>query len=118
MAAAKLDITIEQGATWSKTLSLLKPNKTPVSLVGYTGKAQVRTKPGSEDVLAEFTITFLDPRTGGKLSYSLTDEQTEALTFATASYDLFIVSPSGTSTKLVYGTVSVVPAITQLDESE
>lgn len=118
MSAAKLDITIEQGATWAKTLVLTKANKTPMSLVGYTGKAQIRIKPGHETVLAEFTVAFIEPRTSGRITFSLTDEETTELTFANAAYDLFIVSPSGTTSKLVYGAVSVVPAITQFAEPE
>ena len=113
MPAAKLDITIEQGATWARTLGLVRANKTPMSLVGYTGKAQIRTKPEDDTVLAEFTVAFVEPRTSGKIMYSLTDEETTELTFSTAAYDLFIISPSGVTTKLVYGTVSVVPAITR-----
>lgn len=113
MSAAKLDIIIEQGASWKKTLALVKSNKQPKSLVGYTGKAQIRVKPESTEVLEEFTVEFLAPRTSGKLSFSLTDEETALLTFTTAAYDLFITSPTGIRTKLVKGSVTVTPSITK-----
>lgn len=113
MPATRLDITIEQGVSWTKTLSLVKTTKTPKSLVGYTGKAQIRSKPESTVVLEEFHVDFLEPRTAGRLSFSLSASETALLTFTTAAYDLFITSPSGTRTKLIYGSVSVVPSVTK-----
>jgi hypothetical protein len=116
MATVTLNIEVEQGASWKKTFTLLKENKQPKSLVGYTGKAQIRSKPDSSTILGEFVVTFVEPHTTGKVTMSLTPVQTLAFTFATASWDLFVVSPTGVTTKIVKGSVSVTPSVTRFVE--
>lgn len=113
MPAAKYDITLEQNASWKKTILVSKENKQPKSLVGYTGKAQIRSTPESTLVLEEFHLEFVEPRTSGRVSFSLSATETAALVFTTAAYDLFIVSPTGIKSKLLKGSVTVVPSVTK-----
>ena len=42
--AAKYDLDIEQGASFSKTLYLTKSNGFPKDLAGYSGIAQIRIR--------------------------------------------------------------------------
>lgn len=118
MSAAELDITIEQGANFSRSL-IYKINDTPVDLTDYTAKGQIRFSPSAEPV-AEFDITFATPRSSGAFSISLTALDTEAIpTGETATakesiyrYDL-VLQKAGVVTRILQGRAYISPAITK-----
>lgn len=89
---------------------------TPVSLAGYTARMQIR--PTAEDTatplasLVSPTDIVLDD-TLKTITVSISATATAAYTFTTGVYDLELVSGAGVVTKLLSGSVSVLPEVTK-----
>jgi hypothetical protein len=98
MAAIKKSLTIEQYSTFKARFTWLDKNKRAINLTGYTAVMQMRDAVGSP-VLLEL---------------SLTDEETGALTFKSAIYDLVLISATGQATRLLEGKVTVSPGVTHV----
>lgn len=101
MSAGRLNLYIEQGATYYKTLQYTKDGS-PVDLSGSTARLQVRPTLPSTDVLFELTtenggIELETAGTIGRIDLSIEATDTAAFTFTSAVYDLEIV----TGTKVV-----------------
>ena len=82
-----LDLTINQGATFKRDVTIADADNTPVNISGNTFRGQIRRRASSEDILATFTCTVTDA-TGGKLSINLTDAQTSAIPAGHWVYDI------------------------------
>lgn len=118
MPATKLNLKVEQGATYLKRVEWMTgplPG-TPVNLTGCTARMHARAK------LAD-TATLLSLSTAnggivlggatGRVDIILTDEQTAAITWTSAVYDLEIEFANGTVTRLLQGSISVSPEVTR-----
>ncbi len=82
-----LDLTINQGATFKRVITIADSNNTPVNITSNTFRGQVRKRYTSTDILATFTCTIQDA-TGGKLSIDLTDAETSAIPAGEWVYDI------------------------------
>jgi hypothetical protein len=89
---------------------------TPVSLAGYTARMQVRKK--SKDV---DTVLVLTTENGGlvlddatkTITIKAAAEQTSALDFSQAVYDLEFVSPNGKVLRFAEGNLTLKPEVTR-----
>lgn len=125
MSAANVSLTIEQGATFTLIFtwyhdSLTTPGTPgdPVDLTGAELRMQIR-KNQQSPVLAEATSTGASPKithggTNGTVTVKLGATDTNALTSKSALYDLEAVMPNGDVHRVVSGTVTVSPNITQI----
>ena len=116
MAATTYDLTIEQGATFSLVITY-KDNDTPVSLVGYTARMQVRSTMESATVLIELT-TGADARivlggAAGTITMTISATDTAALTAGRAVYDLELISGGGVVTRLIQGVCTISRNVTR-----
>jgi hypothetical protein len=80
MAAAKLNLTIEQGVTFTRSITI-KSNGTPVDIAGYTFAGYIRETHQDQKKLAEFTFAIQSPTSNGVVVMSLTATQTSAIPF-------------------------------------
>lgn len=123
MPAATLDITLEQGATFSKTITVYDDASPPVpiNLTGYQVRAQIRKKPKSDDIIATFdTEIDEDPETG-RITWSLAATVSDEINVDRTStfdpleyfYDLELEAPSGFVTRLLQGYAYIVPNVTR-----
>lgn len=117
MAAFKVPLKIEQGATFSELVTWKAGTPAvPVNLTGCTARMHVRAKLESTALLLDLTTEnggiVLGGSAGTVLIY-LTDEQTEAIGWTSGVYDLEIAFPGGTVTRLLKGSVSVSPEVTR-----
>lgn len=114
--AAKQNIVIEQGATFQLPLTLRGSNKRPINLTGHTAKLQIRESHASLDVLMELSTTngkiTITPASG-RIDIVITDEETSAITWKTAVYDLVLYAPDGTARRLIEGKVTVSEGVTR-----
>ena len=117
MAAAKLKLLIEQGATFEKVISWKAGTPAlPVNLTGCTARAHVRNELADETTLLELTTENGGITLGGALgtiTLALSATATAALTWVTGVYDLEIVYADGKIRRLLAGTVSVSPEVTR-----
>src|SRR5215207_9195643 len=107
MAAGKYDFTIEQGATFRRTLTWKDEDGNPIDLTGCTARLKIYRSNGTDIKLlttdTDGGITLGGP--AGTIELYLSDEATADLDFDTARYVLKITSPNTDVTPLVRGTV-------------
>jgi len=124
MAAATLDITVEQGSTFNKTITLTDSLGAPINLTGYTARAQIRATPESATIIASFTVTVQAPPTAGILDWIMPAATTTTLVVdnteasnpfkpTVRSYDLEIESGSGVVTRIFQGKAKIIPNVTR-----
>ena len=81
-------------------------------LTGYNGCAQMKRYESSLKT-GDFTVTFANDRTTGKVTVSMGASDTAALKAGKYFYDLLLNSPTGTTSRAVEGTVLVKKAVTR-----
>jgi hypothetical protein len=120
MPAAKINLTVEQGSTFTKTFIWKDAKNRPINLAGYTASLQVRAK-ADESLPILLEIGSQAPESGitlggtaGTIALEISDEETATLTFTKGSYDLLMTPPSGKRKRLVQGTFTVSPRVTVL----
>lgn len=124
MAAGICDLLIQQGETFSRTITLTD-NQTvpvPINLTGYTARASIRPTADNATVTADFVCTFDPDRTTGVIVISLTDTVTAGIAttgkgffdkLAKYTWDMEIVSAGGAVTRILNGIVNVSPEVTR-----
>lgn len=114
--AATYGLTIDQGATYSQTLTWKNPSKVPINLSGYTARMQIRGKRTSQSVSFSLTtenggITLGDADGTIDLYISATDSA--SLAVGTYVYDLELITPSGSVVRLLMGNFVVRGEVTR-----
>lgn len=122
MAAAVVDLYIEQGATFTRTLTLTGPASayTPVDLTGYTARGMIKSTAQDTSAVASFTCTIDDPTTG-KITLLLDAETTASISalgnryssYTKYTYDVEIESADGLVYRILNGKISVSPEVTK-----
>jgi hypothetical protein len=109
--ASKANLVIDQGATYSTTLTLTDENGAVLDLTNTTAASQIR-KYYSSSVAAEFTTSV--NVAAGEVLLSLTADQTGNLTSGRYVYDVELTSHTSNSiTRIVEGIVTVTPQVTR-----
>ena len=107
MAAGTYNISIEKRATFSITLTIKNGDGSAYDLSDSTLASEIRID-SSNSLQSAFTTSIVGAATDGIATLSLTKSQTEKLSTAPSSYDLFVDKGDGTSEKLLKGSVTVV----------
>lgn len=80
MAAAKLNLYVEQGATFTRVLTINDSAGDPVNLSTWSFAGQVRSNYASSVVLVNFTVVVKNQTTNtGEVEISLTATQTAGI---------------------------------------
>lgn len=111
MAAGKYNFTLEQGATFSREITV-QDSGSAMNLTGYTPRMQMRSTHDSSTIALTITASISNA-TQGKISLSATDTLTSAVEEGIYVYDLEIESSVGTVTRLMEGNVTVTPEVTR-----
>lgn len=123
MAAAKLDLYIEQGAKFYRTVTF-KVNNVAVNITGWTFRGQIRTSQTSADIVASFSFAIRDQVLyTGQVEITLSDVVTSAIPVPSTSrytrktskyiYDIEVINTSGVVDRMLEGTVEVSPEVTR-----
>jgi hypothetical protein len=123
MAAGSYNFTIEQGATFTKTITWKDASGTPINLTGYAIAGKIRRKASDPASIISFTTTISNQTTNpGQFVISLTAAQTATLPTATGptakkvslecAYDIE-ASLSGVVYRLLEGIVKISPEVTR-----
>ena len=105
------NIFIDQGATFTTTVTVTDSSGSAVNLSGYSVAAQIRKTFLSASATA-FTASISNA-SSGEITISLTPTQTAALEAGRFVYDVVITASGGTKTRVVEGQVSVNPSVTR-----
>ena len=114
--AAKYDIVMDQGATFSRAITWQDSQAVPVNLTGYTARMQVRDEVDSAS--AALSLTTENSRislggTAGTITLLVSAADTAAVAAGEYVYDLELVSGSGTVTRLIQGCFTVDAEVTR-----
>ena len=115
MAAGLYDITIEQGATFTLSLTWKDSTGAAVNITGYTARMQVRENYESESTLVSLTSAGGDIVLGGALgtiAVTIAASVTQLLQLEEAVYDLELVN-GATVTRLLQGKATVSREVTR-----
>lgn len=105
------ELTVEQGASYSTTVTVNGSNGSPTNLTNYTAAAQLR-KSYYSSTATDFTVAISDAA-GGEITMTLTAANTANLTPGRYVYDLLITSPTSVKTRVVEGIATILPSVTR-----
>jgi hypothetical protein len=110
--AGIVNLTADQGATFTQRLTW-KIDGNPVNLTGYTARMKVKNTIRNNVVVS---ITHLSGITlggsAGTIDLAISAADTTTLIPGKYSYDLELVAPGGTVTRLIRGHFTVTPEVT------
>jgi len=114
--AATYGLTIDQGATYSQTLTWKDPSNIAIDLTGYTARMQIRGKRTSTSATMSLTtenggITLGD--SAGTIDLYISAIDSATLEVGTYVYDLELISPSNNVTRLLMGNFVVRGEVTR-----
>lgn len=119
MAAGIADLYVEQGSTFSRTITLKDSLDAPINLTGYTARGAIRTGATSPTVVAEFTMTISAPLTGVILM-SIPADETALIPTTGEKFDKVAkyvydaeIEIGGAVTRILNGSVTVSPEVTK-----
>lgn len=105
------ELTLEQGASYSTTVTVNGSNGSPTNLTNYTAAAQLR-KSYYSSTATDFTVSISDAA-GGEITMALSSANTANLTPGRYVYDLLITSPTSVKTRVVEGIATILPSVTR-----
>ena len=114
MAAGRLDVTIEKGVDFEKTLTyLVGSTPSPFNFTGYTGLLQVRSQPGGTLYLTMSSANSKLQLGGalGTVLLLLDSTETATLNWAGRAYYDILIDNGTDSFRLLEGRVSLSPAV-------
>ena len=114
--AIRDDITIPQGAAWTRTWAITDAVGTPLTVTGWTVRAQIRY---SHDDLVFFEWNTAGgagigaaSATGTTVTLHLSGTESALWNFTKAAYDIILKDPGGTPTRIVEGALTLASSIT------
>lgn len=107
--AAKVNILIDQGATFTTSYTILDDSDQPVDFTTYTGQSQMRKTYTSSNSHA-FTVGL---HSNGQIDLAMTANTTASIVAGRYLYDVEVVASSGIVSRLVEGIATITPNITR-----
>ena len=111
MAAGTYNFTIEQGATFTRLLTL-KENASVMNLTGYSAASQMRQSHDTSTVAGTISSSISNA-SGGQITLSMTASSTGAIEEGIYVYDIEITAASGAVTRILQGRITVTPQVTR-----
>lgn len=113
--AASVDLFLEKGMTFRKQFFYKDAKGAPISLAGYSAKAQIRSTIDSETVILELSTSNggITLSSTGEINILITAAQTAALTFREAAYDLVLTASNGDKLRLIEGAINLENTVTR-----
>ena len=112
MPAGYHELFLEQGTTFTPTLTLDDVYGIPYDLTDVVAKGQIKKSYYSTNPTANFTVNINSP-TQGIINLTLPAETTANISAGRYLYDVAIKDTANTVTRVLEGTVNVLPQITK-----
>lgn len=106
--ATRVSIVIDQGSTFTSTISLNDQNDNPLNVTGMIANAEMRKTYYSVNA-----VSFSTNLSNGFLTLSLSAAQTASIEDGKYVYDVILTDNSGNVTRLIEGLVTVNPSVTR-----
>jgi hypothetical protein len=111
MSAAVSNLLIYQGSDFILDFTIENDNGTTFDLTGYTVACKIK-KHYTSSTSTTVSVSVLNPPTAGQIQMSLSNAITSTMKAGRYVYDVVITSLSGTKTRVLEGTVSVLEGVT------
>ena len=111
MAAGTYNFTIEQGATFTRLLTL-KENASVMNLTGYSAASQFRASHDTNTVAGTITANVTNA-SAGQVTLSMSSSATGSAEEGIYVYDVEITASSGAVTRILQGKVTLTPQVTR-----
>lgn len=114
--AAIYNFEIEQGTTFTKSFVWKDSAKQVVLMSGYTARMQIRPSVKAPEILLNLTTEngrIIIIPTEGKITLLIDARTTADITWSKGRYDLELVSPDYTVTRLLQGDISISKEVTR-----
>ena len=107
------NLVIHTGTDFEQTF-VLEDDLTdlPLNLTGYSGCAQLKRYESSSKT-SDFVITFPNDRTTGRVIVSIAATVSSTIKPGKYFYDILLNSPTGTTTRVVEGTILIKKSVTR-----
>lgn len=125
MAAASLDILVEQGATFTRLLTFQDSQGNQIDLTGNLYRAEIKQNVTDTIVVASFAFQILDqtdPTTKGQVIWSMDATTTMGIALRKQGnparqvqafcYDIEVTYPSAAVDRILQGLCNVSPEVT------
>lgn len=112
MPAGYQELFIEQGTTFTTTITLDDVYGVPYDLTGVVAKGQIKKSYYSTNPTASFIININNP-VDGVINLTLPAANTANISAGRYLYDVAIKDTANTVTRVLEGTVNVLPQITK-----
>lgn len=109
--ATNKNLSLDQGTTFTENIQYLDNSKTPVSLVGYDVKGQIRKSYYSTNATATFDVTVTNASVGN-LTISLHFNTTSNIAAGRYLYDVR-ANTANTAVRIQEGILTVNPGVTK-----
>ncbi len=106
----KVNLVVDQGATFETVLTLTQDNGDLIDLTGYTGTAQLRKHYTSSNSTS-FTVTL--GGANGTVTLGMSANTTANVVAGRYVYDVELVDSGNIATRLIEGIVTVTPQVTR-----
>ena len=107
------NIIIYTGTDFAQTFVLEDSASNSIKdLTGYVGCSQIK-RYESSNKSADFTVSFANDRSTGRISIEMLSSVTETLKAGKYFYDLIISSPNGITERVIEGTAIVKKSVTR-----
>ncbi len=110
--SGKLDITVEQGATFERNITIKDSSNVAVNISGSTFQGQIRKRHQSATKEADFDFTISNA-SGGVFIATITATNTGNMEPGDFVYDIEWTQSDATVTRLLEGTATVTPQVTR-----
>ena len=110
--ATLTNIFIDQGASFSTSVTVTDTDESAFDLADYTAEAQIRKTYDSLTSTSFSTSIDANPASG-LITLELTPTQTTALEAGRYVYDLVITSNGGIKTRVIEGIATVLPSVSR-----
>jgi len=107
--AAKVNIVIDQGATFNTTYTIHDAIDEPIDFTGFTANSQIRKSYSSSN---SYTFDVILNNTG-LVTLSMNAATTSSIVAGRYVYDVEVESQSGIRSRIVEGIVTVTPQVTR-----
>jgi hypothetical protein len=112
MSAGYQDLFLEQGTSFSTTITLDDVSSNPYNLTGFQAKSQMKKSYYSANATANFVVSITDA-VNGLITIGLDSANSANILAGRYVYDVAIKDTSNNVTRVLEGTVNVIPSVTK-----
>lgn len=109
--STKINLSLDQGSTFSLTFTVNDVSGAPVNLTGYTSRSQFRREYTSSNSYS-FTSEITAANTG-QVALSMNANSTANVAFGRYVYDVEVIDSEGIVTRVIEGLLTVTPEVTR-----